>query len=210
MPWPPLSRFHPMGSKTSRGKVLTSGLGHHGPPNSSQSCTPYIQQRQTIPAGARGAQATLQQMALLARAGLRDQAVRNKAVALTTRGFLSGTGLKQKDFLGEAQRIHAFVRDQIRYVRDTDGVELLHDAPTLLKIGAGDCDDKAILLASLLGSIGHPTRFVAVAFAPDQFSHVWLQDYINGRWVDLEATEPIPFGRSVPTGGAVAFLEQIV
>lgn len=149
-------------------------------------------------------------MAQLTRKGLRDQRIRNLAVALTTRGFLNGTGLQQKDFAGEARRLHAFVRDQIRYVQDTDGVELLHEPVTLLQTGAGDCDDKAILLASLLGSIGHRTRFIAVAFEPGRFSHVWVQDYLNGRWVDLETTEPLPFGTAVPTGGAVAFMDQLV
>lgn len=149
-------------------------------------------------------------MARLARQGLRDQTIRNAAVQITTKGFLDGTGLQQKDFEGEAKRIHAFVRDQIRYVRDTDNVELLHDPVTLLQIGAGDCDDKAILLASLLGSIGHPTRFIAVAFEPGRYSHVWLQDYLAGHWVDLEPTEPLPFGQSVPLKRAVATMTEDV
>lgn len=149
-------------------------------------------------------------MAQLARKGIRDQRIRNAAVAITTQGFLNGTGLQQKDFRGEAERIHAFVRDQIRYVRDTDNVELLHHPANLLEIGAGDCDDKAILLASLLGSIGHPTRFIAIAYEPDRYSHVWLQDYIDGRWVDLEPTEPLPFGQTVPMGRAVATMTEDV
>lgn len=148
-------------------------------------------------------------MALLARAGLRDQRIRNTAVAVTTQGFLNGSGLQQKDYEGEAQRLHKLVRDQIRYVQDTDGVELLHEPATILQVGAGDCDDKAILLASLLGSIGHRTRFVAVAFRPEEYSHVWVQDYLNGRWVDLETTEPLPFGRSVPTGGASLMVQPV-
>lgn len=141
---------------------------------------------------------------------MRDQRVRNLSVKLTTDGFLSGTGLKQKDFDGEARTLLEFVRDQIRYVRDTDGLELLHDPATVLQIGAGDCDDKAILLASMLGSIGHPTRFIAVAFEPDNYSHVWVQDYLGGRWVDLEPTEPIPFGQSIPMGRASATMTQDV
>ena len=150
-------------------------------------------------------------MARLARKGLADQRIRNFAVDLTTRGFLAGAGLQQKDFIGEARRVHAFVRDQIRYVRDTDGIELLHDPATLLALGAGDCDDKAILAAALLGSIGHaPLRFVAVAFQPECYSHVWLQDFIGGRWVDLETTEPLPLGRTVPLDGAVSTLTQEV
>lgn len=149
-------------------------------------------------------------MAGLARQGLKDQRIRNVAVELTTAGFLNGTGIKQKDFVGEARRILRFVRDDIRYVMDTDGVELLHDPATLLQVGAGDCDDKAILLAALLGSIGHKTRFIAAAFSPDVFSHVWLQDNINGRWVDLEPTEPIPFGSSVPYQDAAKIITQDV
>lgn len=133
--------------------------------------------------------------------------VRNVAVEITTRGFWNGRGLKQKDFTGEARRCLEYVRDNIRYVRDIADVETLHDPVTLLKIGAGDCDDKAILLAALLLSIGHDRlRFIAMAQAPDQYGHVWLQDYIGGCWVDLEPTEPIPFGSSVPKTGAVSFL----
>lgn len=149
-------------------------------------------------------------MARLARKGLQNQTVRNKAVELTTAGFLNGQGLQQKDFAGEARRCLAFVRDDIRYVMDTDGVELLHDPEYLLQIGAGDCDDKAILLAALLGSIGHTTRFIAVAFEPGVYCHVWVQDYLAGQWVNMEPTEPIPFGSTVPLGNAVDFLTQAV
>lgn len=149
-------------------------------------------------------------MAQLARKGMQNQSIRNLAVQLTTAGFLNGTGLKQKDFTGEANRLLAFVRDNIRYVGDTNGVELLHDPVTLLQTGAGDCDDKAILLVSLLGSINHDTRFIAVSYQPGFFSHVWVQDYLNGKWVDLEPTEPIPFGQSVPTRKAVKLITQDV
>lgn len=157
-----------------------------------------------------GASQTLQEMARLIRQGKREQEIRNLAVKLTTQGFNERRGLLQKDYEGEARRLLQFVRDEIRYVRDTNNVELLHDPLTLLDVGAGDCDDKAILLASLLESIGNPTRLVAVAFEPEQFSHVWVQAFIHGRWIDLEATEPLPYGQSVPTRGVVETLVQPV
>lgn len=150
-------------------------------------------------------------MARLAREGSRRIEVRNLAVEITTRGFLTGSGLRQKDFAGEARRLCDFVRDHIRYVRDIADVETLHDPVTLLQIGAGDCDDKAILLAALLLSIGHDrVRFIAMAQAPGQYGHVWVQDCIGGRWIDLETTEPIPYGASVPTDDAVSFLTRDV
>lgn len=77
-----------------------------------------------------------------------------------------------------------------------------------MDIGAGDCDDKAILLAALLASIGHDgVRFIALSQEPGQFSHVWVQDWIQGRgWVDLEPTEPIACGKRVPHRGAREYL----
>lgn len=139
----------------------------------------------------------------LARRGSRQMPIRQLAVELTTTGFGGVQGLPQQDFLGEARRLFQFVRDQIRYVRDIDGVETLHPAEWVLAQGAGDCDDKAILLSALLLSIGHTPRFAAVAFEPDQYSHVWVQDWLDGRWIDLEPTEVLPFGQAVPLVDAV-------
>lgn len=138
-------------------------------------------------------------MAELATAGAENIRVRNLAVDLTNR-------LPQKDFRGEACVLLEYVRDRIRYVRDIRDVETLHTVDAILDIGAGDCDDKAILLAALLLSIGHSPQFIAVAFQPDKYSHVWVRDFIRGKWIDLEATEPIECGNRIPHTGAVSHL----
>lgn len=148
-------------------------------------------------------------MQRLARAGCTSMAVRGKALELTSKGFGTPSGLAQKDETGEATRLFRFVRDQIRYVKDPDGAEFLHTPEWVLHLAAGDCDDKSILLASLLLSIGHTPRFAAVAFDADPdtgeaiYSHVWVQDWLGGRWVDLETTENLPFGKAVPLEDAL-------
>lgn len=150
-------------------------------------------------------------MARLAREGSRRIELRNLAVQVTTRGYGTAAGLRQKDFLGEARRLSDWVRDHIRYVKDIEDVETLADPVSLLAIGAGDCDDKATLLAALLLAVGHTPRFKAMAQAtPGEFSHVWVQDYLDGRWIDLETTEPLPFGRSVPTHDAAGFMTEAI
>jgi transglutaminase-like putative cysteine protease len=139
-------------------------------------------------------------MRALALQGAQQIRVRNKAVQLTS-------GLLQKDYAGEACACLAYCRDGIRYVRDIFDVETLHAATTVMDIGAGDCDDKAILLAALLLSIGHPgVRFIALSLEPGQFCHVWVQDYVEGGWLDLEPTEAIPCGGRVPDAGALEYL----
>lgn len=147
-------------------------------------------------------------MARLARDGSRQLEIRNLAVAITTRGYGTLQGLRQKDFLGEARRLSDWVRDRIRYVKDTDDVEIIAEPVALLSIGAGDCDDKATLLAALLLAIGHTPRFIALAQVPGEYAHVWVQDRLDGRWVDLETTEPLPFGASVPTADAAGLLTE--
>jgi transglutaminase-like putative cysteine protease len=108
-------------------------------------------------------------------------------------------GFDQKDWYSEIAAIHALVRDKIRYVRDINGVETLHTPDQILKRGQGDCDDKSILLAALLESIGHPTRFVAVDINGRGFSHVYVETKIGNKWVGLETTEPWDLGRVVPS-----------
>lgn len=150
---------------------------------------PYPSVLMGIPDGREGVRETLRVMREFIQRGKVNPTIRALAVDLTNH-------LPQKDFTGEVKALHEFVRDRIRYVRDTDGVDTLHFAQTVLEQGAGDCDDKVILLASLLESIGHPTRSVAIALRPGLFSHVYLETRPRGmaRWIPLETTEPVPMG----------------
>lgn len=141
----------------------------------------------SIPSGVAGIKATLSRMRLLTRDGKKSLAIRMKAVALVAR-------LPQKDFAGEVRAIHAFVRDKIRYVKDVNGVELLHTPEKLLEIGQGDCDDKSMLVASLLEAIGHPTRFVAISNAPSKFCHVYVETRLGSQWLSVETTENVAVG----------------
>jgi transglutaminase-like putative cysteine protease len=141
----------------------------------------------SIPPGKEGTKYTLNLMRQLVRQGKKSSAVRQLAVELTS-------GLKQKDWLGEVSAVHRFVRDSIRYVRDIHGVETLHTVERILSNAAGDCDDKSVLVASLLESLGHPTRFLAIGFKPGSYSHVYPETLIGNKWVTVETTEPVELG----------------
>lgn len=140
--------------------------------------------------GARGTAQTLAIMSGLVKRYKKNLQIRGLALSLVQ-------GIQEKDWFSELAAIHEFVRDQIRYVRDIRGVETIHDPVTLLKFGQGDCDDKSVLAAALLESIGFETRFVAVGFEPDQYSHVYLEARVPGGWVALETTEPWELGQYV-------------
>lgn len=126
-------------------------------------------------------------MARLVRDGKKLPIVRHIANMLTS-------DLTQKDWLAEIKTLHAFVRDRIRYVRDVNGVETLHTPDKILEYKQGDCDDKSVLLASMLEAIGHKTRLVAIGFSPNRYSHVFPEVLYRGKWIPLETTEPVDIG----------------
>lgn len=142
-----------------------------------------------IPSGSAGVSITLRTMSELVKRGKKVWPVRELAARLVR-------GLAQKDYIGEIKRVHAYVRDHIRYLRDIHGVETLHTPEKLIELGQGDCDDKSILLASLLEAIGFTTRFVAVGFKPGTYSHVYVEVQTPAGWVPLETTEPVAAGWS--------------
>jgi transglutaminase-like putative cysteine protease len=102
--------------------------------------------------------------------------------------------LAPKDWTGQVKAIHRYVRDQIRYVMDPAGIETLSTPMRLIEIGAGDCDDKSILLASLLEAVNHPTRFVAIGMSGGTLEHVYVETKIGDEWIPLETTEPMEAG----------------
>lgn len=149
-------------------------------------------QLREISGGARGTLETLKLMRALVRDGKKSLIIRNLVLSEIS-------GLKQKDFIGEIKKIHSFVRDRIRYVKDIRGVETLQTPEKTLEFGQGDCDDKSVLVATLLEAIGHPTRLVAMGFRNGcGFCHVYVETKIGSKWVGVETTEPVKFGWTPP------------
>lgn len=153
--------------------------------------TPTVATLQRIPDGKAGVIETLRIMGQFAKEGKKSLFVRQAAMRATQ-------SCNQKDYFCEARRCQEFVRDNIRYVQDIDGVETVATPDKTLESLAGDCDDKSTLLAAMLMSIGHPARYVAIGFQPGVFEHVYVETLVNNRWIPLESTEPVDAGWSPP------------
>lgn len=114
-----------------------------------------------------------------------DQTARLTAIAI-----VKNAGISARDWLGEVRALQTWVRDNIRFTRDPDTFELLQTPEKTLEIGAGDCDDQATLLASMLVALGHPAQFIAVGFDGAPFSHVLVRTKIGDTWVPAETILP--------------------
>lgn len=105
----------------------------------------------------------------------------------------------EKDEYSEAEAIFNFVRDNIRYVRDVNDVETLSTPMMTLEGRLGDCDDQTVLLASMLESVGYPTRFVVEGYTtPGEYDHVYMQALVYGQFISMDPTEQNYMGWSPP------------
>jgi transglutaminase-like putative cysteine protease len=141
--------------------------------------------------GLQGVKDTLYIMSRLTREYKKSPRVITLARMLTSR-------VMPKDWYGEIVALHQYVRDSVRYVQDVDGVETLATPDRTIEMAAGDCDDKSLLLAALLGAIGHPSRFVAVGETPGSLTHVYVETKLGDNWLPLETTELVVPGWAPP------------
>jgi transglutaminase-like putative cysteine protease len=109
--------------------------------------------------------------------------------------LMLSTGLRMSGPVDAAQSIEAFIRRAYVFVDEPE--ELLIDPSAQLDYYErdgrihGDCDDAAMLAASLLYAIGLQVRFKAVNPMPDgSFSHVFMEYYHDGlgRWIPVDPT----------------------
>lgn len=149
-----------------------------------------------LPAGDQGTRVTLDRMRVLVRESYCLPAVRQLAASIA--GMTSHA-------VGGAQidAVCRYVGDVVLFVRDPVGVEWIYHPASMLAAVAregyvhGDCDDIAVLTATMGMAVGYPARFVAVAFASDApMSHVWaeLLDSATGWTVCDPSRELQPLG----------------
>jgi transglutaminase-like putative cysteine protease len=136
-----------------------------------------------IPDGDAGVAATVAKMKSLIHSpqGVRSWVVR-KTVLEAVRGVERGQH--------EIDAIFDWIQRNIEF-RGEYG-ETLQSPEATINLGAGDCDDQAVLGATLLNSLGYETRFRTVALhgSADELSHVYAEarDKQTGFWIPLDPT----------------------
>lgn len=132
-------------------------------------------------------------MQRLVRAGKKYYPLRELALSIVKHNG-------SKDYIGEVKSVQAWVRRNIRYVKDIRGIETVQSPQKTLEIGQGDCDDHSVLVATLLETIGHMTRFKAIGFIPGIFQHVYTETKLGSKsknmWIAVETTENWPIGKA--------------
>ena len=115
-----------------------------------------------LPDGRDGVRATLAIMDRLVNAAQADPAVLDLVSAIASRYLTreTDTNARTRD-LALCSGISREVTRRVRYVKDPKGLERVSWAPATLARGFGDCDDIAVVIATLARAAGLGYRFVA-------------------------------------------------
>lgn len=110
-----------------------------------------------------------------------DPVVKRIATKVATEGCNAET-------ICQSKAIYYFVRDNFKYVGEQD--EYIQTPNEMLYTGGGDCDDFAVMIASMQQAIGVPTRFVKV---PGHVYNIIYIDNAPGKykqdgWIPMDAT----------------------
>jgi hypothetical protein len=104
----------------------------------------------------------------------------------------------------KAQAIFDWVQQNTRFIPMIVNAQTLRTPEEILRVRAGDCANlNAVLIPSLLGTIGIRSRLVTIAGDPedpDEFTHVYAEAFVDGEWVPMDVARPgAAFGRAPET-----------
>lgn len=148
-----------------------------------------------LPDGDPGVALTIQKMTALIDAGKSSAMVHAQAQTILNQYRVPAYAWER-----QARAIWDWVRRNITFTPDPVGKEGVQDAEWTLTYRRGDCDCISVLMCSLLETIGTRCRLMTVASDPrdpEQFSHVYPQALVNGRWISVDVARRSPaFGLS--------------
>jgi hypothetical protein len=132
-----------------------------------------------VGSGLKGNLDTIKFMKKVARIRVSDPIIRKLAL-----NILLKYRVPSNYYVDEAMAIGDFVKEKVRYVRDPNGIEYIQDPVDLIKqisdgTAQGDCDDMALLTATLLLAIGHEPYFRAIRYSAGigNFNHIYVVVY---------------------------------
>ena len=112
---------------------------------------------------------------------------RDPRVATVAIGIFRDNNIKPRDYTNQARVLLKFVQHRIYYANEPG--ERLQDPAYTLRVGYGDCDDMALLLAALCESVRLPWKFV-ISGRRDNRVVRWVEGdrYTPARWAHIYLT----------------------
>jgi hypothetical protein len=136
--------------------------------------------------------------------GKNNPKVRELAIEIIKENELDGR--QHKEIAAAFQK---WMQNNIVYVNDPVRTEIFQEAyKTLLEIQAGDCDDQAVAIGSLLMSVGIPVKLILLSQdepfnEKSRFRHIFAAAIIDGHDYWVETILPKEFDERHPHTGTM-------
>lgn len=118
--------------------------------------------------------------------------IQNVIIAVSKDGIWKDTKEFSKDFKATYNGLWAlwrWVKNNIQYIEDPDGVQWVKDPARLYSDGSGDCKSFTLFIISVLQNLGIPyiIRFTSYIKGSKRVTHVYPVAILNGKEVILDA-----------------------
>lgn len=155
-----------------------------------------------LPDGTPGTAKTISYANQLIQEGLKNPQVRE-----ITLQILSNAGVRGFDDLGEVRALYEFVHQNFFFRDDPVGYQYLQPVTGMLRTKSGNCASlNLILLPTLLGGVGFPTRAITIKSdpsMPEEYSHVYIEAQLkDGSWIPLDVARPDAAFGLAPSSGS--------
>jgi len=114
--------------------------------------------------------------------------------------FLREYNVPERDPAALARAVQQYAQEHVKFFRERP--ERFASPLRTIQWGFGDCDDKSILIASVLRSFRVPVRLAFIRYrqptldgGSKRISHVYPQVKLKGQWLALESVHPWPMGK---------------
>jgi len=115
--------------------------------------------------------------------------------------FFRDYKVPERDNAAMARAVQQYAQEHIAFRRELP--ERFASPMRTIQWGFGDCDDKSILIATVLRSFRVPVRLAFMRYEKprldgtvQRISHVYPEVQLDGRWVALESVHPWPMGKN--------------
>jgi len=107
---------------------------------------------------------------------------------------------KDRDYDCYIRKIVCYIKSKVKYVNDPPKTEVFQSPLRTLDYGMGDCDDHAILTATLLRAVGFKVKVVLGAPYGNRYDHVYVKVlHPNKGWLTIDTTSSNPMeGKMYP------------
>ena len=97
-----------------------------------------------------------------------------------------------KTDMEKVERIADWVRNNIRYQREPPKLDIAVPPVRAIEIKRIDCEDYAMLISSLAGAVGIPSKWKVISQNGRIWSHIYPLLRVNGAYKPVDLTVPLP------------------